>query len=354
MIELISLTCKEGDRIRLLYNNNKSSVEGVIFKILPSSIAIMAEEGIVGIKGDDINSFNKLTADEKNQDRCSVGTTDIGEKIDDSIHEDAPAFPRQGQSPNKDNGSNTNSQKAEDVPQDNHQQTPPSKTPDSNKTYGVGEVIPLEELERRTGGKKVKFPNKGGSMTTIGNSLKALEPFVSDTHKKENQQIVPALGIVKMAFLDKNFGFIKDGETGQNLYFSFNEVIDPSLGIRTISHAPVIYSIIDTAQGKKAISIHKPATINELLALSSHLSSNKDYKHAIDVVDHILKEYPDNYSADVQKTQLQKLIPHYNVGLTNSKLYSPIYIKAKKHHLNKEYNEAITCYLQAIANNERT
>ena len=59
MIELISSLFKEGDFIRLFFNNSSRSVEGTIIKILPSSIAIKSIDGkISGVKGDDIDSFD--------------------------------------------------------------------------------------------------------------------------------------------------------------------------------------------------------------------------------------------------------------------------------------------------------
>ena len=52
MIELITSIFSEGDFIKIFFNNSNKSVEGYIFKLLPTSIAIKTLEGkLCGIKG---------------------------------------------------------------------------------------------------------------------------------------------------------------------------------------------------------------------------------------------------------------------------------------------------------------
>jgi hypothetical protein len=60
MIELIASIFSEGDLIKIFFNNSNKSVEGYIFKLLSTSIAIKTLEGkLCGIKGDDIDSFEE-------------------------------------------------------------------------------------------------------------------------------------------------------------------------------------------------------------------------------------------------------------------------------------------------------
>ena len=68
MIELIASIFSEGDLIKIFFNNSNKSVEGYIFKLLSTSIAIKTLEGkLCGIKGDDIDSFEEGTIS-NNQD----------------------------------------------------------------------------------------------------------------------------------------------------------------------------------------------------------------------------------------------------------------------------------------------
>ena len=353
MIDLISTICNEGDRIHLVYNNHNCTVDGVIFKILPSSIAIMTEDGIVGIKADDINTFKKLTKESKEQGFGTDVPTSNGtnpdkaspdETIDQRVPENSQIAERKSE-PNQEND--------ESMPTDVQQPSDATQGLSPKEDNKVGDVISHDESGGKSGG-KVKKPKDKQKMISLGSGLEALEAIAGERHDKQNQQLVPALGSVKRVFPERNFGFIQDGKSGKDLYFNLNQVIDPSLGRSTVLlYAPVIYNIVESPQGKKATSIHRQATVNELIALASRLSTDKDYRHALDVIEHILAEYPDNYSADVQKKKLLKQIPHYKRNSTSNKEYSDIYNKAKEHHLNKEYSKAISCYLQAIANNEK-
>jgi hypothetical protein len=60
MIELIQNIFAEGDYIKIFFNNSNKSIEGYIFKLLPSSIAIKTQDGkICGVKGEDIDFFEE-------------------------------------------------------------------------------------------------------------------------------------------------------------------------------------------------------------------------------------------------------------------------------------------------------
>ena len=60
MIGLILSLFKEGDYIKIFFNSSLKFVEGRILKILANSIAVQTGDGkIVGIKGDEIDSFEQ-------------------------------------------------------------------------------------------------------------------------------------------------------------------------------------------------------------------------------------------------------------------------------------------------------
>lgn len=326
MIDLITSFFKEGDYIKIYYNNSNQSAEGLIIKILPSSIAIKTKENkTIGIKGDLIESFEEInTASINNID---IKTNVAENKVIESEEKDEKKI-----NDNKEEITNDDQSSKED-----------SKL----REYKAGEVMPLEVLKERST-TKPKIKKDGKKLSSIGTGLESLSILVNDKHEQDNKKFVPPLGTIKLYFPDKDFGFIKDGKSGKDIYFHSSEIIDPSLVLSMYSHDPVIYNVIEGAMGTRAITIHKPMTIKELLELAKTLVSKRDYKKAIYITEHILSEYPDNYSADELNKQIKRQFPQYNFNYSNQKEYSSIYNKAKKHHLRKEYQQAILLYRKTV------
>ena len=200
MIELISSLFKEGDFIRLFFNNSSRSVEGTIIKILPSSIAIKTAEGkICGVKGDDIDSFDSdsttITTVSVTEEQTNIEpiaqTSDTGSSFEEKIP-----------------SAKETSDKEEEIKEESE---PAVQAPKFElKTIGK---IPLEELQRRMGGTKPKVTKEKKKLTSLGSDFNALSSLVEEDHAKDNQKIVPALGSIRWISADgRPFGCILDGK----------------------------------------------------------------------------------------------------------------------------------------------
>ena len=336
MIDLISNLFKEGDFIRLFFNNSSRSVEGTIIKILPSSIAIKSIDGkICGVKGDDIDSFDSSsTATSVTASSPNVTTVVPSSTTDETPHNDNPS--------QKDT-----SQKSEKVKEELQPVTQAPK-----QELKPGDVIPLEELQRRMG-TKPRIQKEKKKLTSLGSDFNALSTLVEEDHAKENQKIVPALGSIKWLSADgRPFGCILDGKENIELYFSFSQVVDPHL-LKTIRRgASVIYTKAVESLGPKAKIIHSPGKISDLLNLAKKLAKSGNDKFAIGVLEHILNEYPDNFDAEKLLKELggkvsYRIIPNKQTGSTE------LYQKAKRLHDSKKYDEAIEAYKEAIKANHK-
>jgi len=342
MIDLISNFFSEGDFIKLIHSNSSRIVEGYILKIMPKSIALKTLNGsICGIKGDDINSFEEGKLQSlKDFDMNSIT------KIDE--------YKIQNCNPS-DKATKIEKSRAEETCAISFAETKESHLIKSTLKFKPGDVIPLETLEkidptipRKRLASTVK--NKSNKLKTIGKDLSALSSLVEEEHEIENQKIIPANGEIKLFYKERNFGFITDGRSRLDLYFNLSQIIDETLKENLIPFTSVVYTVVHDVQGAKAIGIHKPGKIVDLVILAKKLASGNDFRQAINVLDHILSEYPNNFTADKLKREFSKNIPSY---LRKTKEYSNVYFKAKKHHDEKNYEKAIEYYLKAIENDQK-
>lgn len=238
------------------------------------------------------------------------------------------------------------------------QKTQAQDTPKTPNAYKPGDVIPLEVLHKIdpiTAKPKIQKKEK---LSQTFNDLSALAILVEEEHAIQNEKYVPAMGEIKWASFDeRNFGWIIDGKTGNQLYFSFNQIIDKSIdkSSRALLHMPVVYSIQGNEHGEMAITIHRPNKVKDLMLLAQNLLKINDFKHASRVLDHILNEYPDNFAASELKNKIEKQHPksqakNYPI---KAKTYSDLYNQAKKCHLAREYAKAIEYYVKAIDAGEK-
>ena len=226
--------------------------------------------------------------------------------------------------------------------------------------FKPGEVIPLDVLHKIDPELKKKSRisslqrKKSGKMKTLGHDFSAFMELelVKNQHEVDDMRIVPALGEIKFVKPERNFGFIHDGKSGKDIYFSLNEIVEKDFNSATWYHAPVVYSIQNDnqEQGPKALTIHRPKTIRDFLLIAAECSKNGDYKHAFHIVEQILSEYPDSFSANEMRKKLERAYPQY---YSKPKEYSNAYIKAKKYHNEKNYDKAIEYYLKAIEKGEK-
>ena len=363
MIELIQSIFSIGDYIKIYFNNSNKTVEGYIFKLLPTSIAIKTLDGkICGIKGDDIDSFEEGTlANATNIDNLQNDTLTndfsiknkevvvngncIGNEVDN--HDSTQKMSQI--SDTEESSNNHTSIKEQSIKTE--KETNPS-------SFKVGEVIPLDVLHQidpklKDRPKITSAQKKSGTkMRTLGNDFSALMGLVKEQHEIDDLRIVPAFGEIKFVKPEMNFGFIYDGKTGKDIYFSINQIVEKELNSATLVHTPVVYSIQNDIQnqGPKAVTIHRPKTIYDMLLIAAECSKSGDYVHAFHLVEQVLSEYPDSFSAEEMKKKLTRSYPQYYY---KSKEYSNIYFKAKNYHNEKNYEKAIECYWKAIEKGEK-
>lgn len=335
MIDLISSIYKVGDYIKIDYSNSHQVVEGYIFKIVTSSLAIKSIDGkIIGIKEDEINSFDSIDNNNKIEDK-KILKNEYFVPLEKNITEILT------------NKNTTNIENIEVQESSKNIIYEPTVKKDL-QTYKSGDKIPLEKLNEidPTINKRFSISKKKTSkLKTIGNSFAALSPLVSEEHEIENQKKVPAMGEIDALFPDREFGFIKDGRTQKNLFFGFRQIIEPELLSQISKHIPVIYTVSRNQIGETAINIHRPKQIGELLKMSKEYTEKGRIDAAISILNHILTEYPDNYDTITLKKEWTKQLSSYTHQIKN---YSNAYNDAKKYHAEKNYEKAIELYLIAI------
>ena len=194
-------------------------------------------------------------------------------------------------------------------------------------------------------------------------SLSQLSELILPKLEADNDLILPARGYVHTYWSDRDYGFITD-KKGFDLNFSYNDIMDEELFFlikgKTSKHSkiPVIYSEKYNYGGKKAVCIQKPKKISDLLELAKGKQISKEYPMAIFIVEQILSEYPNNFSAQKLKNEFNNQYTKKPHGTKQYKpmdnAYFPNYQKAKReHNIHKNYTEALKFYMIALEKNEK-
>lgn len=354
MIDLISSLFKEGDSIKIEYGANAQVVQGTLLKIAPTSIAIKkVTGGIAGIKGDEILSFDSTDDLEAptalNEPVKEVGDTESSHSTDNSSFDNSSVKQSEGSmdtDPQDDEKVNQESDKSDSTISKSIESESLKPTIIAGKQYKPGDKIPLETLTKidPTVNTKNRFPGKS-KVKIVGKDFSVLASIAQANHDLDNLNRVPAFGEVTSYFPDRSYGFIFDGTSRATLYFNSSQIVDDSEALLS-KGSPLVYSISQSPQGPRAVSIHKPGSIGDMLRLSEDLFKKSEFKKALDVVEHILKEYPDNFDAEMLRRKIIPNVPYYQQA--KPKEYSSIYAKAKKYHEEKNYDKAIEYYLKAI------
>lgn len=358
MFDYIKATYKKGDKLKLTCVNGEFS--GEILFISADSIILKTFDGkTCGIKGSDISFFEEIissmevptesfpTAVVENE-KAKLGQEPTQQENEPIIEESL----RNDDEPSKEIDSDSNPGKEKIT---ESEQNPPTKSGEQlfeveKPQLKVVGKIDLDAINQRT--RPIKnTPKKGKEKPKqIFTSFESLRSLVSEEHKAQNEKYVPALGEIKFAKPESQFGFIRDGKTGKEYYFSFNQIVDGGIDKSSgmLFHMPVVYSVQGNDRGDMAITIHRPNKIYELINLAQELATKGEVKHAIRVLEHVLNEYPDNFSADELKRKLSK-------SLTQStlKIYPNLYSQAKKYNLAKDYPKAIEYFIKAIEAGEK-
>ena len=344
MFDFIKMQFKVDDAIILHCANGIFS--GSIAFINADTIVLRLDNGgMCGIKGCDINFFEAPQVSDKKSAFETSNTQTVESSNPEPIANTIEQKKKDGAN---DVNCNTGSTTVNNTPNQKDMGEEKKSVPE----YKVGDVIPLDKLKTIDPTidtkKRIKSPKK--KMVSLGDGLDALEPLVRDEHEADNQKFVPPRGEIKWVDTNRNFGFIKDTRTNQDIYFNFKQIVDPDLKSKVAPYTPVDYSIVQYTQGVQANSVHLPKKVSELLELAKLLSDKGESKSALEVVEHILDEYPDNFDAGEYENKLKKLVPSYQQRVTE---YSNAYTKAKKYHAKKNYDKAIEFYLKAIEKREK-
>ena len=348
MFDYIKSTYKKGDELKLICINGEFS--GEILFINNDSIIMRTSEGkACGIKGCDITFFEEL----------SIGTSKSMESADPKVSEQDQI--NQGARSNVCGDSITEISDKEIVSSQSVRAGTKSEKdkeqPDSNPTgknitqYKVGDVIPLEVLHRID--PKTAKPKISKKPTRTFKGFESLQVLVEEEHKSQNNQYVPALGSVKWISADgRPFGFILDGKENIELYFSFSQIVDPNLLKNIRKGVSVVYTKAIEALGPKAKVIHSPGKIVDILKLAADLAKSGNIKFAVDVLKHILNEYPENFDAEKLLKELNGTASCHIIS-DEQTTFAKLYQKAKQLHDSKKYNEAIEAYKEAIKANQK-
>ena len=326
MFDFIRAQFKVGDVITLVCVSGTFS--GTIVFINEESIILKTPDNrVCGVKGSDISFFETPSSDSLKSGMSN------GEVKQDTITDQPNGVLGVCQSKETPKPISTEDVKTKPI-----------------ESFKPGDVIPLDRLKKLDPKYDSRFKGGKTKMRSLQGGLEALAPLVQDIHDADNQKQVPPMGVIKWVDSYRPYGFIKDSQTNEDLYFNFNSIIDKELEKTLVASTPVVYSISKAEMGLKAICIHLPKKICDLLVIAKELSEKEEYKSALEIVNHILKEYPDNFDAGQMEAFLNKMLPSYQ---KKPLAYSGAYMKAKQYHAEKKYEKAIEYYEKAIENEER-
>lgn len=325
MIDILKKRNKIGDTVTL--HTAEVSFTGVIDAFEETCVVLSTEEGEEFIANDTIKriSIPKLTNIEKKE---SIKETEI--KPD--MAKPAPAL-------------------IEKVKNEKARETLPMTE------YKVGDIIPIEELDKRTD-KKTKF-TKTKSKGIVLSSLSDLKQLILPEIEAENKKIVSANGTITKYFGDRNFGFITD-KFGNVIWFGFNSIIDENLlqtlrGTVTKANIPVLFTLTKNYKGDSAIHIHKPKTVEQVAELAKQFIEKEGKPDtALGLVDQILLSYSDSIIASDLKQQIEKNWFKQTSFKSTFKSYDLNYQKAvRAKNIDKNFEDALKYFFRAFENKEK-
>ena len=201
-------------------------------------------------------------------------------------------------------------------------------------------------LSSLTGGRKMTLKSLADLATL---------PGVKEFREKDASNFVRESGKITKAGYN-NFGFILDSKTGDELWFTFTELLDLEYTNPTsLIGQYVVYTRSRNARGPIAIAVHKPNTIENLVKLAKAKYEQGQKGTAYEVIYHIQSEYPDSPLANETLKSFsgkKKATNKSSVSKTvdNS---APLYKKARELHEAREYDKAVEAYKEAIESNQK-
>lgn len=185
------------------------------------------------------------------------------------------------------------------------------------------------------------------------------EETAKDEKYRTDEPYVAPKGRITYYNAERGYGFIREFNTENDLYFKQHQVVDPALYERVTRGAKVVYTTERNSLGLTANCIHLPGTVRNLLPLAEDLLDSRRFYFARGVVEHILEVDPENAEAKDMQAEIRDSAPaprfvrHENHPLPSS--FNPYltYSQAKRAYLSKDYEQAETLYLQALEANEK-
>lgn len=240
------------------------------------------------------------------------------------------------------------------------------ETKNTKPEYKVGDKIPLDILTERCGRKlpkvtqpKEKVKPKTKSVNDFTKIIDILNPEIKDKidleRKIESESIVSANGSITKYFADRTFGFITD-PFRYDLYFHANDIVDNSLYLylkstSTILQIPVVFTLSKNSKGDKAIVIHKPDTVMNILTLAKEKFDNKEYRTASNLIEQILFSYPNNNDALNLQERISKIAFIRPKKAIQREQNFQKAIRTK--NVDRNLEEALKYFLLALENNEK-
>lgn len=353
MLNILKEQFKTGDKIKITLTNDRE-VLGIIDNYSENHIVIQTEQGKkVTLLERMIGMWEQVEENEIIENSTSEGKKLI-EKNEEEVKESIIDVER------KNNEPETTIETIKPI--DNITEKPHSEK-SGLKIVGKVDLSKLEKKKRREEIKKAKAAYKNRSKENkkqeqVAGNLNDLVKILKPELEKANEQTVPANGVLYRFFGDRFFGFIRD-KFNYELYFNYREVIDKSLlnslvGTATKANIPVLFTLQKMGDKERAIFVQKPKKIKEILLGAEELMNSNKYDSAMGLVCQILETYPDNYSANQLKQEIEKnrFRPKFK---NKAKSYSDDlnYRDAKKAKDNKDYSKAIELFKLALENNEK-
>lgn len=185
-------------------------------------------------------------------------------------------------------------------------------------------------------------------------------------------KIVPAKGVIRKYFSDRDYGFIIDDVTKKKIFFKPANIVDDKMKAEgKYDGRSVIYTTVENALGLEAIHIHKGAESTQYnLEVVRVLMERKNLNAAKGVLAHITEACGENRVVQREKEKLASMWPS-SPGITEkkfNKLYTRAevnqqrnknwqhqgyntYVKAKKLLSDHKFDEALSCFKEAIQRN---
>lgn len=332
MIEILKKRYKVGDTITL--HTDENSFTGTIDSFEESCVILITQDGEEFILNDTIKRISVPKLISKINDKEQLVTKPIEENNLDKVSE-----------------LKINSGKDKEAIENK-----PIDKIIPKIEYKVGDIIPLNELAKRSGKqvkpKLLKAINKG---ITLG-SLSDLSQLILPEIEAENKRIVSANGTITKYFGDRTFGFITD-KFGYDIWFGFNSIIDDDLkkslkGTITRSNIPVLFSISKNYKGDSAVFIHKPKTVEQIIELAKKfIEKENKVDIAIGLLNQVLNAYPENYLATKLKKEIGDKQSRSSFSNSIFKTYDSNYQKAVRlKNIDKNYEQALKYYFLALEN----